>query len=70
MDSLPFMGERSARFWSWPVTPTDPARWAPPVRWQTVLRPPDVLPTSLPPDEMYQKIGEMVLKSPVIHHVE
>jgi ADP-heptose:LPS heptosyltransferase len=49
---------------------TDPARWAPPVAWQTVLRPLDDRPTSLTPGEVYQKISEMVLKSPVINHVE
>lgn len=46
---------------------TDPARWAPPVSWQTVMRPLDDRPTSLPPEEVYQKIREMVLKSPVSH---
>jgi ADP-heptose:LPS heptosyltransferase len=45
---------------------TDPARWAPPVPWQTVLRPPDDLPSSLPPAEVYQKIGELMLKSTLI----
>ena len=42
---------------------TDPARWAPPVSWQTVLRPADDIPASLTPDAVYQKIREMVLKS-------
>ncbi len=42
---------------------TDPDRWKPPVSWATVLRPADDVPTSLPPEEVYQKICEMVLKS-------
>jgi len=42
---------------------TDPDRWKPPVDWATVLRPADDEPISLPPDEVYQKICEMVLKS-------
>ena len=44
---------------------TDPARWKPPVSWATVLRPEDDVPTSLPPEEVYQKICEMVLESSV-----
>jgi ADP-heptose:LPS heptosyltransferase len=42
---------------------TDPARWKPPVAWATVLRPPDDRPVSLLPEQVYQKICEMVLKS-------
>jgi ADP-heptose:LPS heptosyltransferase len=42
---------------------TDPVCWAPPVPWQTVLRPADDLPLSLTHNEVYQKICEMVLKS-------
>lgn len=42
---------------------TDPACWKPPVRWASVLRPPDDLPTSLKPQEVYLKIEELVLKS-------
>ena len=42
---------------------TDPARWKPPVGWATVLRPPDDVPTSLLPEEVYQKICELVVKS-------
>ena len=49
---------------------TDPARWAPPVPWQAVLRPADDKPISLTPDAVYQKIREMVLKSQVATHVE
>jgi len=47
---------------------TDPARWAPPVSWQTVLRPSDDRPASLSPDEVYQKVREMVLESRAIAH--
>jgi len=44
---------------------TDPDRWKPPVPWATVLRPADDVPTSLTPDEVYQQVSEMVLKSKV-----
>jgi len=44
---------------------TDPDRWKPPVSWATVLRPADDVPASLTPEEVYQKICEMVLKSGV-----
>ena len=49
---------------------TVPACWAPLVSWQTVLRPADDIPTSLPPDTVYQQICEMVLKSLGMPHVE
>jgi ADP-heptose:LPS heptosyltransferase len=42
---------------------TDPACWKPPVPWATVLRPPDDIPKSLLPEEVYQQICEMVVKS-------
>jgi len=32
-----------------------PSRWAPPVTWQTVLRPPDDRPQSLTPGQVYQQ---------------
>ena len=35
---------------------TDPARWAPPVSWAKVLRPPDDLPASLSPQAVYREI--------------
>ncbi len=44
---------------------TDPARWKPPVPWATVLRPEEDVPTSLSPEEVHQKICEMVLESKV-----
>ncbi len=42
---------------------TDPARWKPPVPWATVLRPLDDDPRSLSPEEVYQQICELVVKS-------
>ena len=48
---------------------TDPACWKPPVAWTIVLRPADDRPTSLSPEEVYQQICEMVLKSKVIPSV-